>query len=187
MQIESRLCACGCGKPTKATFSRGHGPKRRGWGGPHQFWSKVHKDASGCWLWTAGKTTCGYGSIGVGTKVWTAHRLSWELNRSPIPEGLQVLHRCDVPACVNPDHLFLGTQLENIKDRDAKGRTFRGYRSDVGRGSKHAGAKLNEAQVAEIKSLLRSGETRTRIARLFGVVPGTIGMIAVGKNWSHVP
>lgn len=82
---------------------------------------------SGCWLWTA-SVRHRYGSIRTSsTKCSSAHRVSWELHHGPIPEGICVLHRCDTPTCVNPDHLFLGTQLDNIKDRDQKGRNKKGW------------------------------------------------------------
>lgn len=88
---------------------------------PERFWSKVEK-AEGCWLWTAYRDDDGYGSIRVGRKAELAHRVAWWLTNGPIPPGLHVLHRCDRPECVNPDHLFLGTQLDNVVDMYRKGR-----------------------------------------------------------------
>lgn len=85
------------------------------------FWKKVVK-TEGCWKWTASKKD-GYGMFGVGNKkTKKAHRISWELCRGSIPEGLHVLHRCDNPECSNPDHLFLGTNLDNFNDMISKGR-----------------------------------------------------------------
>ena len=82
-----------------------------------------HVDKSGdCWLWQPGKDKDGYGKIKVAGKHLRAHRLSYELYVGPIPESVMVLHRCDVPGCVNPDHLWLGTALDNNRDRDQKGR-----------------------------------------------------------------
>lgn len=83
---------------------------------------------TGCWLWTASVNRKGYGRIGVGDAAALAHRVSWELHRGPIPGGLCVLHKCDVPACVNPDHLFLGTVPDNTADCIAKGRFTAGIR-----------------------------------------------------------
>lgn len=91
-----------------------------------RFWAKVRKGSvSACWLWTGGKFKSGYGSIGRGgrgTGCARAHRVSYELNVGPIPPGLHVLHMCDTPACVNPRHLWVGTQQDNMADRKAKGR-----------------------------------------------------------------
>jgi hypothetical protein len=78
---------------------------------------------TGCWLWFAGADKLGYGRFGIGTTVYLAHRISWELYVSSIPEGMGVLHRCDTPACVNPAHLFIGSQLDNLLDMVAKGRS----------------------------------------------------------------
>lgn len=94
-----------------------------------RFWAKVDRDAEQwtCWLWTGAKSDSGQGQISKGTtarfnQLRIASRAAWELTRGPIPFGLQVLHRCDEPSCVNPTHLFLGTQLDNIQDMLRKNR-----------------------------------------------------------------
>ena len=90
-----------------------------------RFWAKVQKSDDGCWIWTASFGKAGYGAINSGrrpTRMLSASRVMWEIAYGPIPEGLSVLHRCDVPRCVRPDHLFLGTQRDNIRDAMAKGR-----------------------------------------------------------------
>jgi len=86
-----------------------------------RFFRKVDKTGS-CWNWLAGKDKDGYGKIKIARKDLRAHRVSWEIHNGIIPGGLLVLHRCDNPSCVNPSHLFLGTALDNNRDRDAKGR-----------------------------------------------------------------
>jgi hypothetical protein len=89
-----------------------------------RFWANVLKTST-CWLWKGSKRPNGYGRLqvrGEVNKTFGVHRLSWELHNGPIPSGLFVCHKCDVPLCVNPEHLFLGTQLENMRDRRAKGR-----------------------------------------------------------------
>ena len=93
-----------------------------------RFWSKV--DTSGeCWTWTADLDDHGYGRLGIGRKrIEPAHRVAWTLANGPIPEGLRVLHHCDNPPCVRPDHLFLGTQADNMADMMAKGRARNAYR-----------------------------------------------------------
>lgn len=95
-----------------------------------RFWPKVQKSIGGCWLWIAGgDSETGYGRIrvgGRGTKHEVAHRVSWELTNGPIPEGLWVLHHCDTPRCVRPDHLYLGTVQDNNADRVARGRSATG-------------------------------------------------------------
>ena len=92
-----------------------------------RFWSKVNK-TEGCWLWTGGKNY-GYGQFWDGRKPQQAHRISWGIHCGPIPDGLWVLHRCDVPSCVNPAHLFLGTHTDNMRDAATKGRLAIGERN----------------------------------------------------------
>ena len=87
----------------------------------NRFWAKVCK-TNGCWTWTASKNPHGYGQIRLSGKLTLAHRVSWTIHNGVIPEGLFVLHICDNPPCVRPDHLFLGTQKDNIRDAVAKKR-----------------------------------------------------------------
>lgn len=107
-----------------------------------------------------------------------AHRASWELHNGPVPEGLMVLHHCDVRNCVNPEHLFLGTNKDNLEDCARKGRMHPGEKNGM--------AKLRADQVKEIKILLESGTQRRMIAKRFGVHVGQIGKIARGEKWRHV-
>src|ERR1043166_7633701 len=85
-------------------------------------WPRIVIDGNGCWIWQGAKTTLGYGQVCINYKLIYAHRLVWELTVGPIPKGMNVLHRCDNPPCVNPLHLFLGTQMDNVLDCRKKGR-----------------------------------------------------------------
>lgn len=135
--------------------------------GIQNFWSKVERfEPSKCWPWMAGTLSNGYGYFRIpGTRIlncrFLAHRISWMISHGPIPDGLFACHSCDNPPCCNPDHIFIGTQKENISDMMAKGRHpwKPGAKRDpliVPRGSSHGMSKLNEAQVQEIKTRLRS-------------------------------
>lgn len=91
-----------------------------------RFWAKVNK-TDGCWEWTAGFFGCGYPAIGIATsKLVSAHRYSWELHNGPIPDGAFVLHKCDNPKCVRPDHLQIGDQAENMRQMVSRGRARNG-------------------------------------------------------------
>lgn len=107
-----------------------------------------------------------------------AHRLAYAMKHGP-PGKLKVLHRCDVRACVNPHHLFLGTQQDNLADMRAKGRQVRG--TAVG------GAKLTEDAVAAIRRRCAAGERQRDLAEEYGVAQSAISMATTGRNWSHVP
>lgn len=111
---EGRFCSRRCGaSPVRSKLS-------------DRFWAKVDRNPDGCWLWTGSKSSHGYGQlfsmVGGHRAVLHTHRISWELHNGPIPDGLWVLHRCDVRPCVRPDHLFLGTRQDNTDDMMAKGR-----------------------------------------------------------------
>lgn len=91
-----------------------------------RFFSKVYISITGCWLWTAYRNKAGYGDFGVRRRVMKAHVFSWEFhNGKEVPRGLDVCHTCDTPSCVNPDHLFVGTRTDNMRDCASKGRIFR--------------------------------------------------------------
>lgn len=96
---------------------------------PEDFWARCRRGApEDCWPWTAARSKKGYGSVRYQGEVWVASRLAWFLTFGDIPNGLCVCHTCDNPSCVNPAHLFVGTVVENNRDRDRKGRTARGMR-----------------------------------------------------------
>ena len=107
-----------------------------------RFWEKVDKSGD-CWKWIA-HLLKGYGRFRLNNKTWSAHRVSWTLHYGEIPEGMCVLHRCDNPGCVNPEHLFLGTRTDNMKDRDQKGRGSNGnkYKTFCKRGHPLSGDNL---------------------------------------------
>lgn len=144
------------------------------------FMSKVEKlgNESGCWIWIAGMTNRHYGSAGFGGVHARAHCASYELHFGPIPEGMRVCHHCDTPLCVRPDHLWLGTQLQNVADREAKGRTARGE----GNGK----SLLTEEKVIEIRRLYRDGMNRAELGRMFGHDFKTISAVVLWKSWTHV-
>ncbi len=158
-----------------------------------RFWSKVRKTDDGCWFWLGGKIK-GYGRFAIDRRRYVrAHRYSFELTRGPVPDGLGVLHECDNPGCVRPDHLFVGTDADNVADRDAKGRTARGDRSGARtvpsarpRGDAHAMSKLTGPSVALLKQRLRDGATQREVADEFGVASPTISHIVAGRTWRHV-
>lgn len=163
-----------------------------------RFWSKADKTPGNgigdCWFWTSTIDKMGRGTFKVSAKRGNvqAHRQAYELAKGAIPEGLCVLHVCDVGKCVNPDHLFVGTQKDNVQDAINKGRWIVPYNrdkqdmTDKQVGSKNNYAKLDEDKVKEIKKMLDRGLTHKTIASYFDVSRATIGAIHTGKAWTHV-
>ena len=135
----------------------------------------------GCWRWTGSKTPKGYGYIRGDARdsaLLLVHRVSWMLNNGPVPEGLCVLHSCDVRDCVRPDHLFLGTNQDNSSDMVAKGRSPRGER--------HGAAKLTDDNVMAMLDMLHDGIKQSMISRLFGISNSVVSEIWTGKAWRHI-
>lgn len=158
------------------------------WEAEARFWPKVRK-GPGCWEWTASRNRWGYGRLGVTRRQFAyAHRIAWELENGPIPTGKIVCHRCDNPACVRPDHLFLGTHADNVQDMLSKGRGgLRLHPETAARGEQASKAKLKAEQVKEIRRLYRGGGISQReLARRFGVTQNAISMLLHRKSWSHV-
>lgn len=135
-----------------------------------RFLNKVQK-TEGCWLWVGGRTTSGYGNFWNGSKLVPAHRWSYEAHKGPIPDHLYACHKCDTPACVNPDHLFLGTPHQNYLDAREKGRL-------VG-----CSYKLNPEKVSEIRYLRDLGVPRKRVAEMYEVGVGAIESIEKHESW----
>jgi hypothetical protein len=175
------LCECGCGQATtvaQRTFSRrnvrtgdhfrfvhGHGPLN----GPVAFWAKVpsHVGADECWEWQGSRDPKGYGHFGP----QRATHLLYEARIGPISGGLHVLHKCDNPPCVNPAHLFVGTNADNVADKVAKGRSAQPHRR-----------KLSDEQIVEIRARWAAGGVLQReIAADYGVAPRTISILLAGK------
>ena len=145
-----------------------------------RFWPKVSvAEKKDCWEWTAARWRNGYGHLRVRRSgVWSnlgAHRISWLLHFGDAGD-LGVLHRCDNRACVNPDHLFLGTQTDNMRDASTKDR--------IPRGSSRAHSKLSDVQVSSIKR--RPSDRAASLASEFGVSSATIYDIRKGRRWGHL-
>jgi len=135
---------------------------------------------TGCFLWTGTTTGGGYGRVRRGKRTHYAHRVAYELLVGPIPDGMHVLHHCDTPPCVNPEHLFLGTDADNIQDMDRKGRRV------TRKGELHPRARLTEDDVRTIRARAAAGETQRPLAREYGVDQATISNIVTRKSWKHV-
>lgn len=194
--MNTGFCSCGCGAQTaiathtirargqvKGQPQRalcGHrGPRLRRGDPVARFWSYVKKTET-CWLWVGAKGPRGYGLFrlqGPGAMSKT-HRLSWEWSNGPIPAGLGVLHKCDTPACVNPAHLFLGTQKDNMADCARKRR--------MPLGERRHGAKLTVASVIRIRELVMSGRSMAGLAREYSVAISTIQSIVHRRKWTWV-
>ncbi len=137
----------------------------------------------GCVLWSGGITRGGYGHLDVAGVTTRAHRLAWIVANGRIPQGLHVLHRCDVRVCINPAHLFLGTPADNMADKMAKGRHRCGDHSGVRSGQ----AKLTDTIVQRVIARLAAGDTVAAIARELGVNRSTVHGVKTGRSWKHIP
>jgi hypothetical protein len=143
-----------------------------------KFWDRVHKTDS-CWLWTGSLFPSGYGRIQIKGRSVRAHRLSWEIKNGDISSGLVVCHKCDNTKCVRPDHLFLGTHLDNARDRNSKGRQAKG--------ETFKRSSLTENDVIDIRTLRAMGATILDLCDSFQVKVTTINDIVNRHSWKHVP
>lgn len=145
-----------------------------------KFWSHVDK-AGECWEWTGGKERDGYGQFRLPNgHRQAAHRYAWEWEHGePVPTGLVVMHKCDNPGCVNPDHLQVGTHADNMQDRNGKGRQARGVR--------HGNAKLTPDDVRTMRALYaKQGVTQVYLSKRFGVARSHVQRILAGERWTDV-
>jgi hypothetical protein len=172
-----------------------------------RFYQRVEIDENtGCHNWTGNKDKNGYGHIRYKGKQFGTHRISFIFNKGEILPGLFVCHKCDNPACVNPEHLFLGTPADNTRDAAQKGRMAKGINNGhstkpentkrgkdhyrygnsckTGIGEKNGRAKLSRIDVIEIKNLYRSGLSYRSIAKIFNVSLTAVRYIIIGRNWS---
>lgn len=157
------------------------------------FWKKIDKNGpimlhmdTPCWIWTASKWNNGYGQFHNGITNSGAHRISWTIANGKISDDcgineICVCHKCDVRACVNPEHLFLGTKADNNRDKETKGR---GKHS---KGEAHPLSKLTAEQVIKIRQLSTiEGISRRKIAKDFSMSYALICFIISGKRWKHI-
>lgn len=136
-----------------------------------------------CWEWVCGRHQQGYGIIQIDDKKKKAHRVVYEMIVGPIPPGMKLLHKCDNPPCCNPNHLFLGTQADNIRDCESKGRSIH----KAINGSRNGMAKLNEEDIVTIRRLYADGAfSQYHIASNFGVSQTIIHRVVTNKAWRHV-
>jgi hypothetical protein len=132
---------------------------------------------SGCWLWTASRHRQGYGQMQVDGRPVPAHRVAYELFVGPIPAGQCVCHKCDVPACVNPEHLWLGTVGENNTDRNIKGRTNRPV------GDQSSFARFTWPIVREMRQRFAAGASRAELREAYGISANALNCILRGETW----
>lgn len=180
------------------------------------FWRKVNQNGptmrpelTPCWIWTANKFRRGYGSFSFNYKATSAHRISFQMHHRILQPEEKCLHKCDNPPCVNPDHLFAGTDADNIRDRDQKGRTARGERHGsftkpgtqprgdehysrrrpelLATGERHHSAKLSNLKVVAMRQKHAEEHLTFReIGDLFGVSGETAQAAITRKTWKHV-
>jgi hypothetical protein len=147
-----------------------------------RFWSKVQFSHEGCWLWNASTNARGYGQFGCGGAAGGmvfAHRQAYIFAVGSIPREICVLHHCDNPICVRPDHLFLGTRADNMQDASRKGRL---NGNPVLFGEAHPRTKISSVQVEELRALRKSGETYKALAHRFGLGKTQVRRIICGES-----
>jgi hypothetical protein len=138
-------------------------------------------------MWTGFRDPFGYGRIHINCRKYAAHRLSWELHNGPIPTGMLVCHHCDVTSCVNPSHLFLGTDADNSRDKMEKGRSTKGMKHERAvKGMKHGRAVLNDDLVRQLRASHEQGVTISELAKQVGMSPSGVGHVIRRYRWRHI-
>lgn len=147
-----------------------------------RFWErvKITADIRRCWEWTGARHGFGYGTIYYLGKYHPAHRISWYLASGNFPDDSLVLHKCDNAACVNPNHLYLGTHRDNARDMCLRNRQNNAL------GSKHGQSTLTEEIVLDIRQRYISGECQRSIARIYGIDQSNVSYIVRRKTWRHI-
>jgi len=143
----------------------------------------IPEPMSGCWLWFGPCRDNGYGYMWNGSRKESSHRISYRLFRGELASGSNVLHRCDNPACINPDHLFAGSQRQNLIDCVNKGR----HRPYAAKGGQNPKAKLTDEQILEIRAIPRTMGALAKAAPRYGVTRATLCAIRNGRFWKHLP
>lgn len=148
-----------------------------------RFWGKVDKSAGedACWIWNAQRGPQGYGRFQVGDVSKLAHRMAWLFTAGRESDAC-VLHRCDNPSCVNPSHLFEGTRGDNNRDRAEKGRS----KPPMVFGEMCHSSRLRDAEVREIRDLVKNGATQQSVGARFGVRQDHVSRICSRKSWAHL-
>lgn len=147
---------------------------------PESFWRCADR-SDGCWLWNRPVDAASrYPRIRFGGRRIKAHRCAWELSFGPVPEGMHVLHRCDVTTCVRPDHLFLGTHADNMADKAAKGRVV------APSGEANPLARITGSEALAIRYAVDAGRSQTDVAREFGLDQTHVSRIVRGQAWAAV-
>ena len=146
-----------------------------------RFQSKIRKSDE-CWLWTAAQDKDGYGRFRLGDNVVFAHRVAYEAQNGSVSDDICVLHNCDNPPCVNPEHLFVGTKADNNHDKRVKGRG----RGGVSLGEAHGNAKLTNTKVRKIRAECAAGSTQLCLAEKYSVSKNAISQIVNRRAWQHL-